>query len=162
MSYASTTAILIRLPVLPDTTTSEGYSQTVSLITGHVTRADGLINSYLARRYSVPFSPVPPVVRLICEDLTSFFVYRSEFMQDNQNRSEYLDLYDSALEWLTMLKNGDLELVDSLGSLISELSSTSQAFVDANTKDWAPFFDVDSITSWKHDADRLTDIEDNR
>ena len=77
MAYSSAGSIVILLPDLPSTDTSDGYSQTVQLINEHVTRADNIINGKIAQRYSVPISPTPPLLRTLAAEYTRTWAARS-------------------------------------------------------------------------------------
>ena len=160
MSYSTATSILTILPGLPATTSADGYSSTVSLIESHIVRADSFIDAKCSRRYSLPFSPVPPFIRTISEDISSWFVYRSEFSTDI--KTDFENRFEDAVEWLNQIQAGELNLVDTSGSLVAELSTTSAGFLDSNTKDYQPFFDEDEPVSWKIDADKKDGIADNR
>ena len=83
MSYSTVTSIVILLPGLPNTDTDADFSVTAQIVSNHVTRADSIINSKIAKRYSVPIDPTPPVLRSISQDLASAFSYRSFYTQDN-------------------------------------------------------------------------------
>ena len=162
MAYCSTTAIMIILPSLPNTTSMSGHSQTVQLIEKHVNRADSIINSKCARRYSVPFDPVPSLIRSCSEEITAWFVYRSEFGQSNRRVSKHEYEYRDAMDWLDSIFNGELSLVDTSGSLVNEMSTTSQSLVDSNNIDYQSFFDEDDVFKWKVDSDKLDSIDENR
>lgn len=162
MAYCSATAILTILPGLPQTSSSGGYSSTISLINAHIVRSDSHIEAHVSERYSVPFSSTPPLIGTISEDLTAYYSFRSLFTQDNRNKTEYFEeLRDSAIEALGMIREGVINLVDSSGSLISERSTTNYD-VNSNTKDYQPFFDEDEPASWKIDSDKKDDIDDLR
>lgn len=165
MAYSTATSILVVLPGFPQTTTSEGYSETTVLLDKHISRADSLINGKIAERYDVSnfTSDVPPLVRLLSEDITSYYAMRSQFSGDNQNRNEWIDKYEMALDELNEIRDGKASLVNTAGSLISEReTSSSDGRVDSNTEDWTPAFDVDDTLDQKFDSDRLDDIAGNR
>lgn len=156
MAYCSATAIYTALPLLPDTSTASGYSECASIIDLHIRRADGLINGKCARRYSLPFTStaVPPFIRTIAEDITCYYVYRSLFTQDAQNKSEYLEeLKNDAMANLDAIMNGDVDLVDTNGSAVPVLTDELEDHISSNTQDAQPFFDIDDSTDWKFNDD---------
>ena len=163
MAYCSTTAIYTSLPKLPATNTASGYSTCADVISLHIRRADGLINGKCARRYSVPFTTVPPYIRTLAEDIVSYYVMRSFYSQDAQNRSEYLEEFkDKALEDLDAIMNGDIDLVDTSGSAIPVQTTEVEDRISSTTEDYQPFFDIDDSTDWAFDEDRLDEVEDAR
>lgn len=163
MAYCSLSAILINLPLLPNTYTADNYSITTVTIEQHIRRADGLINGKCARRYSVPFTTTPPFIRTIAEDITCYYTYRSFFTQDNQNYSEYLEeLKEEALKSLDEIMNGDLDLVDTEGSSIPERETQAVEQISSSTEDYQSFFDIDEPTNWDFDEDRKTEVSDDR
>lgn len=163
MAYCSNTAILMNLPLLPNTATADGFFRAKEIIDLHIRRSDGLINGKCARRFDLPFSPVPPILRTIAEDVTSYYVYRSFFTQDNQNSTDYLeDLKEDAMRWLDEIMEGKLDLVDTSGSSIPERTTEATDRIHSNTQEYQPFFDIDSITSQDFDEDLKEAVKDAR
>ncbi len=164
MAYSTNTTILSLYPGLPQTTTvGQAYSQTISIINSHITRADNIINGKLSIRYAVPFTTVPPLIQTISEDITSYFVYRSFFTQDNQNKSDYLvELLEHAKETLDEIRDGKIDLIYTTGVIVDERSSTTSEILDSTTKNKQTFFDIDTSTSWKFNQDLLDDVAGKR
>jgi phage gp36-like protein len=163
MAYCSITAIYDMLPKLPDTNTSAGYTQCAATIDTHIRRTDGLINGKCARRYSVPFDPVPPFIRTIAEDITCYYTMRSFYSQDAQNRNEWATEHkDNALEFLDEIMSGDIDLVDTSGSAVPVQEDEIIDQVSSNTQDYQPYFDIDSDMEWKFDEDLEDEISANR
>ena len=163
MAYCSTSAILSLLPGLPQTTATSGYTATAALIAKSISRADSLIDSSCARRYSVPFGTTPPLIGSISEDLTCYFTYRSLYTQDNSNRTEYFEeLRDNCLKWLDEIVERKRDLVDSSGNVISEKTVANTTFIDSSHYDYQPFFDIDEPTDWKFADDLKSSVDGNR
>lgn len=164
MAYSTSTTITLLLPGLPQTTSAAGHSTTIAIIEQHITRADNIINGMIAQRYNVSgfTTSVPPLLKTISEDITSYFSYRSFFSGDNQNFNEWTDEYKAAMESLKKIREGDLDLVNSTGSLLPEVESSSVDRIESTTQDYQPFFDEDGVTDWAVDDDKLTNIKDNR
>jgi phage gp36-like protein len=157
MAYCSNTAIYTALPKLPNTTT------VTAVIDLHTRRTDGLINGKCARRYSVPFNPVPPFIRTIAEDIVCYFIMRTYYSQDAQNKSEYLEEFkDKALEDLDAIMEGKIDLVDTSGSAVPMQTEEITDQVSSNTQKFQPFFDVDDTLEWKFNDDLLDEIDANR
>lgn len=164
-SYVATfTSLLTIVPGLPQTTTSTpAYTATGAIITAHITRAESLINAKIAKRYSVPISPAPPLLTALTEDITAYYTYRSVYSQDNHNRLEYFEeLKKDAFATLEMIREGDVDLVNSAGSVIAERTDEADSICDSNTKNYTPAFGVDDPLDWKFDDDLLDAIADER
>lgn len=163
MAYCTYTAIMTINPMLPQTDTAAGWSVTVATISQHITRADGIIDSYVGRRYALPLSPVPPSIRAMSQDMVSYYTYRSFFTQDNHNRTEYFEeLYRQAREDLEKIRDGAMDLFDTAGSDMTVKSSDTQSLLDSTTKNYQSFFDVDDPKDWNFDSDLLDEINNNR
>ena len=165
MSYSTVSSILTLFPNLPQTTTANGYSVTAAVILPHISRADNVINGKISGRYDVKnFTvSVPPLLKTISEDITSYFSFRSFYSSDSQNVNEWTDRFKEAVEILNEIRDGDVDLVDSIGDVIGEREATStDGMVDSNTIDTQSFFDVDDPTSWKFDDDMISTVEGRR
>lgn len=167
-TYATYTAVLTMLPNLPQaaTATTEAYTSTAELICRHLERAYNLINTKLAKRFSVPFALAtkPPMCQSLNEDLACYYSMRSLYTRDAQNNSEWVvEHYDKAMEILNLLAtNGAeaLDLLDSNGALVGQrVAATSQI---QTTTDYSTTFDLDDPPDWEIDSDRLNDIETGR
>ena len=158
MAYSSSTSILLILPGLANTTTVTG------VISRHIARADALIDSKICKRYATPISPTPPLLGSISEDICCYYTYRSFYTSDNSNRTEYFaELCQKAYETLDEIRDGKIDLVNTAGSIISEVSAeATSGILDSTTKDYQPFFDVDDELSWKFDDELLDDVADKR
>ena len=166
MSYGTNTTILTLLPNLPQSATANGYTRVANLISSHVTRADTLINSYLVERYDISSfdtaGSVPPVLKTYSEDIASYYTLRSLYGGDGQNLNEYIQEYYKALEDLTKIREGEMNLFDTAGSQIPAKLSSTIDVVSSNTEDYTPTFLEDGPLSWATDSDKLDDIEDDR
>jgi phage gp36-like protein len=161
MSYCSITAIYSNLPNIPNTATANGYFRSKNIIDTHIRRADGVIDGKCARRYSLPFNPVPPMVRSIAEDIVSWYTMRSLYSADGQNKNEHLaEFKDEAITMLNMIMNGDIDLVDTSGSAVPTNSTEVEDRISSNTQDYQPLFDIDDPTNWDF-ADDLKDAVDD-
>jgi phage gp36-like protein len=163
MSYCSITAIYSNLPQIPNTATANGYVRATEVLNTHIRRVDGIIDGKCARRYTLPFNPVPPMIRTIAEDMVSYYALRSFYSKDGQNKNEYLaDFKDEAIVMLNMIMTGDIDLVDTNGSAVPVLTEEIMDRVSSNTQDYQPFFDIDDSTSWKFDEDLMDSVRDAR
>ncbi|MFC1601795.1 gp436 family protein [Candidatus Sumerlaeota bacterium] len=77
------------------------------VLTAALERADGLIDAYLGRRYVVPVSPVPDIVRELAVDLAVYALHqtRRETLSERDRRA-----YEDALAFLRDAAAGRVEL----------------------------------------------------
>jgi phage gp36-like protein len=155
-SYANTTNMKARFPGFPQSSTTFD-----TVLSDNITRAESVVNASIARRYGLPFTTVPPYIITIAEDLSAGYAYRSSFMRDSHNTSEWQEeLVDKAMDMLKEIKDGDIDLVDTSGNIISERST--RTVITSNTEDYTLAFGLDTSTSWRVDPDRLSDIATDR
>lgn len=157
-TYATTTSFPQLLPyILQGNSTSDSVG--VAIIAAHITRAEGVVNSYIANRYSLPFATVPPVIRSISEDLASYYTIRASYVQDGQRKNEYLPAYESAMEMLKEIRDGKMPLALTDGSIL--VSNTSGRY-KSSTENYTPIFNLDNESAWEADPDQIEDITSER
>jgi|TARA_R100000501_G_C2629924_1_gene124917 hypothetical protein len=157
-AYATSTSLKQRYPGFPQSSTSFD-----TVLGDNITRAEGVINSTLARRYDLPFTSatIPPIIITIAEDLSAGYTYRTSFMRDSHNTSEWqVNLVDNSMDMLMDIRNRKLDLVDTSGNLIGERSSRDR--IKSNVQEYTPIFGLDTATSWQIDPDQLDDISGDR
>jgi phage gp36-like protein len=88
-----------RLVELTDKESTGGVSADV--LESAIDDADQLINSYAQKRFSVPFDPVPPMIRKLSARLAVYFLKEPNFLsaQDLERHQQWLD-------WLDALSKG--------------------------------------------------------
>lgn len=158
-SYATTTSISTLIPgfLRGNTTTSDTAG--VAIFSAHVDRAEGLVNSYVAARYALPLSPVPPLLRTLTEDIACYYAFRGALSQDGQRKNTYIEEYKQALSVLDDLKKGDVRLAYTDGSLVPVASSSR--FL-SSSEGYTPVFGKDDPEQWGVDSDESDDLEDAR
>lgn len=162
-SYNTYTAILTKLPGLPQTTTATGYTDTVAIISHHLNSAWGIVNGKCARRYSVPFTAgqIPPMIMEIEEDICAYRVMRSLFSRDGQNKNDWTkEHYDEAIKLLDQIQKSEMDLVNTAGSILGEVSESDK--LGSTMQDYAPIFNVDSELDWGVDSDLLDEIAEDK
>lgn len=157
--YATTTSISELIPnfLSGNTTTSDPAGS--SMFSRHIDRAESVVNSYLTSLYSLPISPVPPILRTIAEDIACYFAVRSAYTQDGQNVNQYYPEYKKAMETLELLKDGEIKLSYTDGSTVA-VSSTNRFL--SSSENYTPIFNVDDPENWKVDPDQTDDIANAR
>lgn len=160
--YISTTNVLTMMPQLP--ATGEGSTATGALISQTVLRAEAIVRSYIANRYSLPFAVVPIQVREESLALAVYYTYKYQYAQDNMNTNAFVERDDGAsnnvFKNLENIRDGKQWLTLTNGSALAYKAGIRG--VRGTHKDYQPVFDMDSITSSCVDEDLLDDIADNR
>lgn len=157
-SYATTTSVSLRLPnFLRDNTTTSDATAT-AVISSFIDKAEAKFNAVASKRYSLPFTTVPPMARDLSLEMAAYYTIRAFSSRDWPNRNEMLDDYAKAFDDLDKIGKGELVLSLTDGSLIGARSSLIQSNRDGEKS----VFDVDDPDKWKVDKDRLDDIEDDR
>lgn len=159
-TYATYTAILIDYPALPQTTTTSRWTETLALLSTSIDAAEADINSAIGRRYAVPFAAgsVPPKLKKLTIDLAAYYTFRAKYMRDSHNVSDWVkELKDEVDEELKLIRESDIDLVDTAGSVITERTALTR--IISNTQDYQPFFDLDEPTDWAVPSARLDAID---
>lgn len=98
-------------------------------------KAQALINGKLARRYSVPFSPAPDLVKAICVDISLYYlltkrVFASDAIYDENMVKGLARAFDD----LDEIANGEITLTTS-GTTTTEASAVRPW---SNTEEYNP------------------------
>jgi phage gp36-like protein len=160
MAYCTASQTIAEYPVFPQTTTVQRFTETSALISSKIPRAEAMINSYVGRRYSVPFTTVPPVIEQIAIDLTAYLALTDKFTRDNHNTNDWVELIGKdCKEQLELIRDRKIDLVDSTGAILTERTSASR--IVSSTQDYQPFADLDEQTEWHVPSGRLNAIDRN-
>lgn len=159
--YATTTSFSELIPQLFISNTTTSDSEGEAIVSRHITRAEGIVNSYIGARYGLPFTStaIPPMLRTLSEDIASWFTVRGVYTQDSQLRQEYLDEYKVALDMLKEIRDGDtgLSLTDG-----SEVPPNSTSRILSSTQGIVHTFNLDEPKNWEIDPDYLDDVSRDR
>jgi len=129
-----------------------------TMIGNMITRADSIIDSKVGLKYSVPFATTPPVIETISTELAAYFVMRTLFTQDSQNKNEWITTFKECIKQLDMIAEGSMAVLDSAGAQLAFSGDP----VTSDTKDYAPVFNMDEIENQGIDPDLTDDIADER
>ena len=158
-NFATTTSfdyLLVRFyKSLSSTTDTFGSAQ----VSAHIDRAESLVMSSLAARYSMPFTTVPPEVRRISEDIASVYIIRSSNYQDGKEKNQYLENFEKAFYDLKQLSEGARKLTLTNGSLVSQ--NTAGRF-KSSSLNYTPIFGLDDPINWERDSDEIEDQSEAR
>lgn len=163
--YASFTSLQTLMVGMNLTTTSNLGSVTTMVID----RAERRINSVLARRYDLSTayfqttSSIPPQLREWATMLAQGYLWKESARagagKEAMARGE--GLLKEVFADLKLLAAYELELVDTAGSLVPDMSETSYRVL-CNTTNYVDTFDEGEENSWRVDPDKLEDIADTK
>lgn len=72
--------------------------------------ADAEIDGYLAKRYRVPFSPVPRVLNKFSKDIAIYNLYSRIGIDESESEKNYLNRYNAAVKFLTLVAEGKVDI----------------------------------------------------
>lgn len=72
--------------------------------------ADAEIDGYLAKRYRVPFNPVPRVLNKFSKDIAIYNLYSRIGIDEGESEKNYLNRYNSAIKFLTLVAEGKVNI----------------------------------------------------
>lgn len=159
-SYATTTSFPDLLVNFLKGNTSSSDTAGVAVLTRHINRAEGVVNSYVGARYSLPFTTVPPIIITITEDLTSYYAIRGTHFQDSgDQKNSYVDEFKTSMKMLEEIRDGKVKLALTNGSLVSV--ATGDRF-QSSSENYTPVFGMDDPEDWKRDPDEVEDTSSAR
>lgn len=157
--YATTTS----LETLMIGTTFD--SITTALASKLITHAENEINKYISKRYDISnfntSTSIPPIITSICETLAEGYIYQRDSRGGGNSQERGQKLIDQAIKNLELIKNYELDLIDSSGDVVTDLSNTSYS-LECNTKNYSTTFNEDDELNWEIDQDKLDDIDTER
>lgn len=72
--------------------------------------ADAEIDGYLAKRYKVPFDPVPRVLNKFSKDIAIYNLYSRIGIDEGESEKNYLNRYNAAVKFLTLVAEGKVNI----------------------------------------------------
>lgn len=155
MSYATIDELFARYAL--GSVVGSGYQlvTSVNVSSVHIFGAEGIVDSFLARRYKVPV-PANPLITQITADLAIFNILVEhlpqvpDFMQPR---------YDRAMKLLMMIASGTIVVASA--TVISEGTTDQEAW--SSTMNHHPVFSpVLSVEDQAPDSDRVAEDKDAR
>lgn len=156
--YATTTS----LQTLMIGTTFD--TATTSLATLMITHAENEIDKYLSKRYDLSSwtsTSIAPIVTSWCETLAEGYMYQRMSRGGKEPMERGEKLIKQVLANLQQVADYKLDLIDTSGLPIADMSQTAYSVL-SNTSDYTPTFAEDDETSWSVDSDKLEDISSER
>lgn len=80
------------------------------IIEAAIADADAEIDGYLAKRYSVPFSPVPRVLNKFSKDIALYNLFSRIGIDEDSDQKTYLNRYNAAIKFLTLVAEGKVSI----------------------------------------------------
>lgn len=156
--YVTTTSISVILPgyLKGNTTTSD--VEGTAVFSEKIDDAEALINSHVSRLYSLPFSPVPPVLRMLTKKIACYFTFQDTAYR-SKNENPYFAEYKTALKMIESIGEGKIALADTSGTIVPRQSATR---ILSNTKNYTPIFGLDDAEKWDRDAGEVEDQSNAR
>lgn len=109
-------------------------------ITAAITDADAEIDGYLAKRYSVPLSPVPAVIQKFAKDMAVYNLVSRQGVDESDREKTYLNRYNAAIKFLMAVAEGKIE--------IGTGSPKEAALTGFQVKSAPRVFSRDSLKGW--------------
>lgn len=131
-----------------------------------ITHAENEVNKYLSKRYDIgnfntTSTAVPPLVTSLTETLSEGYMYQrmSRGGKDSDNRG--MMLIKQAIDNLKLIAEYKLDLIDSSGDVIADMSQTGYRVL-CNTNNYSNTFNEDSELNWAVSPSKLDDISTER
>lgn len=77
-----------------------------TIVARHIADAESTIDSYLAKRYRLPLTQVPPVLEKVAADLAIYFLHGSTVEKDGAVAMAYRN----AMQWLSDVSKGTVTI----------------------------------------------------
>ena len=120
--------------------------------------AEGRVDAYLARRYTLPLSVVPKMIETISTHISIYeFLSKRVFAGQIAAESFWVQGYKEAIDDLEKISKGEMELVSSAGTVTTDASQ-----VWSSQENYLPTFTEDNPLYSDIDPDKVDDIRSDR
>jgi hypothetical protein len=139
---------------------------TTSLCAKLITHSENEVNKYISKRYDIgsfntTSTAIPPLVTSLAETLTEGYMYHRMSRGGKEWMTRAKDLIKQATDNLQLISDYKMDLVDSSGDRINDLSTGSYQLLSTTTK-YSNTFNEDDSLNWEVDTDKLDDISSER
>lgn len=149
--------------------TGVDFSGYTGLSSAVISRAEARLNSVLARRYDMSqayfqtTTATPPQVREWATQLASGYAWKeiSRGGAGKECLARGNSIIKDVMDDLALLSKGELEILDTSGALVAEMS-VGVGQVLCNTSTYFTTFDEGRETGWRVDPDKLDDLADQK
>lgn len=141
MPYCTQADIEALLPptTLAELTAEVGGVPDPTVVAAAIAQAQAEIDSYLGKRYVLPFTETPPRVKTLAVDLAVYHLYARRDVMPEGRRDRYKD----AVAFLKDVAAGRAEIVEAAGAElpgdagdVTEISSAERVFSRTKMSDW--------------------------
>ena len=88
----------------------ESTAQLGPVIDEAIADADGEIDGYLAKRYSVPLSAPPKIINKLSKDITLYNLFSRVGIEKDSRDEIFLTRYNAAIKFLTLVAEGKVSI----------------------------------------------------
>lgn len=139
---------------------------TSALASKLITHSENEINKWLSKRYDVTVfmatsSAVPPLVTSLAETLSEGYIYQRLSRGGKEADQRGKILIEQVIENLKLISDYKLDLTDSTGAVVADMSQTAYRVL-STTSDYENTFNEDDQLNWAVDQNKLDDISDTR
>lgn len=157
--YATTSSIAAKLPGFLRDDSLDQDPAAAALFSTTIDRAEAEINSRLAAVYSLPFSPVPPLLRELAFEMGAYYAFLALGTRDWPNKNESIEAYARSFTVLDEIVGKSKEtpvreLVNTDGSIVGRNTN----LIVSSTQNYTPIFGMDDPKSWGVDSDLDDDL----
>ncbi|SHI87883.1 Mu-like prophage protein gp36 [Lutispora thermophila DSM 19022] len=89
---------------------AEREAKIIPIIEAAIADAGAEIDGYLAKRYTLPLSPVPQVIKKFAKDIAVYNLYSRIGIDENDREKNYLNRYKAAIRFFELLAEGKVEI----------------------------------------------------
>lgn len=132
-----------------------------------IEQAEAEVNKYLSKRYDLSSNTfqtstsIPPLVKQMTERLAEGYLWQWMSRGSKESLTRGKELIDEVKGNLGLIASRQADLLNTTGSIISDLSTASYR-IQCTTSNYTDTFAEDDELNWAVDSDKLDDIATNR
>ncbi len=130
----------------------------------YIVMAESVVKGCISKRYTLPFTTVPTLIRYISTELALIYILDRFFTQEARSENSWVNQRREAIlgedGLLNQIKDGDIELVLEDDSIVAE--DADKAGLNSDTETYTPTFGHGFVGNEEIDPDRLESEEDAR
>lgn len=106
---------------------AEREARIIPIIEEAIKDADGEIDGYLVKRYSVPLSPTPKVINKFSKDIAVYNLFSRAGIDEGEKEKNFLNRYKAAVKFLENVAKGvvDIGITDNTKKANTGFSANS-------------------------------------
>jgi phage gp36-like protein len=106
---------------------AEREARIIPIIEDAIKDADGEIDGYLVKRYSVPLSPTPKVINKFSKDIAVYNLFSRAGIDEGEKEKNFLNRYKAAVKFLENVAKGvvDIGITDNTKKANNGFSANS-------------------------------------